>query len=99
MLLPMQTKSEMFGRLLKLPTETVDSIILQRSTDLKNQLFSIIEEFVRQIDPQPTWRVILNALRSPLLKEDRLAMKIENQLFTTRNGMQQCKHSHYMSYL
>ena len=97
-LLPVQTKSMLLGRLVGLPTATIDVILDQNKNDLEKQLFWIIEEFVKQTEPRPTWRVILNALRSPLLRKDHLAREIEGKLFPTRIGMWQNKqycHSHY----
>ena len=97
-LLPVQTKSMQLGRLVGLPTATIDVILDQNKNDLEKQLFWIIEEFVKQTEPRPTWRVILNALRSPLLMKDHLACEIEGKLFPARIGMWQNKqycHSHY----
>ena len=97
-LLPVQTKSMLLGRLVGLPTATIDVILDQNKNDLEKQLFWIIEEFVKQTEPRPTWRVILNALRNPLLRKDHLAREIEGKLFPTRIGMWQNKqycHSHY----
>ena len=47
--------------------------ILQQYRDPRDQLFHIIDEFVRQVEPKPTWRTILEALRSPLIGEASLA--------------------------
>ena len=87
-LLSVQTKSKELGHLLGLPRERVDAI-LHSYRDPQKQLFYIIEEFLKQIEPRPTWGLILEALRSTLLKEYRLAMDIESKLLNTRSGMQQ----------
>ena len=75
-----QAKSEVLGRRLKVQSYRVDSI-LQQYRDPQDQLFHIIDEFVRQVEPKPTWRTILEALRSPLIGEAALAQEIQMDLF------------------
>ena len=50
--------------------------IVQQYASPQERLFQVIDEFVKQLDPQPTWRVIVQALRNPLIREYRLAQKI-----------------------
>ena len=73
-----QTKSKTLGRLLKIPKATLDSIFQQYNSP-NDRLFGVIDEFVKQIDPKPTWKVIVAALRSPLLRQSSLANKLENK--------------------
>ena len=73
-----RTKSDKFGRVLKLPKATVDSIYQQYS-DPQDRLFAVLDEFVKQIEPPPTWRVIVEALRHPLIGQHRLAQEIESK--------------------
>ena len=75
-----QAKSELLGRRLKVQSYRVDSI-LQQYKDPQNQLFHIIDEFVRQVEPKPTWRTILEALGGPLIREASLAQEIQKNLF------------------
>ena len=85
-----QTKSETLGRVLELSKGKVDSIHHQCS-DSQKCLFGVIDEFVAQLEPRPTWRVILNALRNPLIGQTRLAEEIEKnhrQLPPAKNGIQ-----------
>ena len=77
-ILDVQTKSDLFGRVLKLPAATVECIHLQYG-DPKDRLFHIIDELVKQVEPLPTWRVILEALRNPLIGQHRLAQEIERK--------------------
>ena len=77
-ILDVQTKSDLLGRVLKLPAATVESIHLQYS-DPQKCLFHVIDEFVKQVEPPPTWRVILEALRNPLIGQHRLAQEIERK--------------------
>ena len=76
-ILEVQTKSKTFGRVLGLPKVTVDSIH-QQNSDPQELLFGIIDEFVKQVEPSPTWRVIVEALRDPLIGHPRLAQEIEH---------------------
>ena len=77
-ILEVQTKSKTFGRVLGLPKVTVDSIHLQH-IDPQECLISVLDEFVKQVEPPPTWRVILEALRNPLISQHRLAQEIESK--------------------
>ena len=77
-----QAKSEILGRILKLPDGQVQSIV-KKYTDHQEQLFHVIDEFVKQVEPAPTWRSILAALRSPLIGAARLALEIEQGLSST----------------
>ena len=80
----------MLGRVLKVPKSTVDSILKQYSNP-KDQLFHVIDEFVKQVDPTPTWRVIANAVRDPLIGMSSLAQKIEQNhclMCAERHGKQ-----------
>lgn len=85
-ILDVAVKSDKFGRLLKLPKATVDSIH-QQYNDPKDRLFGVIDEFVKRMEPPPTWRVILEALRDPLIDHPRLASEIEAKYSpATREG-------------
>ena len=75
-ILEVQTKSKTFGRVLGVPKVTVDSVHLQNS-DPQECLFGVLDEFVKQVEPPPTWRVILEALRNPLIGQHRLAHNVE----------------------
>ena len=88
-ILEVQTKSKTFGRVLGLPKVTVDSIHHQNS-DPQECLFGVIDEFVKQVEPPPTWRVIVEALRNPLINYYRLAHKVEMKycpLILQQNGI------------
>ena len=77
-ILDVRTKSDLFGRVLKLPAATVESIHQQYSNP-QDRLFHIIDELVKQVEPPPTWRVILEALRNPLIGYHYLALKVERK--------------------
>ena len=77
-ILDAQTKSKLFGRVLKLPAHTVDRIHVQYS-DPEECLFQVMDEFVKQVEPRPTWRAIVNALKNPLIGLTSLAEEIEGK--------------------
>ena len=75
-ILPAQNESYKFGLKLKLPAHEVDSIhkTISRPSD---QLLAVIMRFLKETDPSPSWRVIVNALRSPAVNQLQLASKVE----------------------
>ena len=77
-ILDAQTKSELLGRVLKLSPSRVSGIHMQYR-DPEECLFCVIDEFVKQVDPRPTWRVILTALRHPTIRLTGLANEIESK--------------------
>jgi hypothetical protein len=77
-LLALRGRTEIFGRLLRLPKYVVDSIHSQYS-DSQRRLLRVIDEFVNDVIPRHTWGVILAALRSPLIGELSLAEEIDTK--------------------
>ena len=61
---------------MKLPTDVLDGIV-SRYADDRDRLLHVIKEFLKRIDPKPTWRAIVDALRSPFVDMPQLAEKIE----------------------
>ena len=47
----------------------------------EDRLTRIIEMFLKEAEPVPTWRIIINALRSDLVNLPRLAKEIEDARF------------------
>ena len=87
-ILTLKAKLKALGFILKIPKPRLDSIHQQHS-NTQDCLLGVIDEFVKQVHPRPTWRVILSALRSPLIREYHLALKIERKfslLPTTYQG-------------
>ena len=72
-----QAKWYMLGRILKINRGRLDGI-RERFTDPEECLFNVIDEFVKQVEPRPTWRVISGALKHTLIREDWLARRIEH---------------------
>ena len=98
----MKSKFKVFGRLLKVPRDRIKSI---HQTHLEPEacLLYTIKAFLQQKEPRPTWRVILVALRSPLIGNSRLAGRIERIYGfspSTQLGMSVCfMHKSYMAVL
>ena len=84
-LLDVQSKAKTLGRLLKVP-KAIIYVTPQSTSDPQAPLFHIIDECLKQVDPIPTWRLILNALRDPLIGEHSLAQKIEVSLTMTSSS-------------
>ena len=79
-LLPAQYKSYELGLKLKLPPHEVENIHSTYSAP-QQRLLRIIMLFLNQVDPQPTWRVIVDALKSPLVNLSQLARAVETAHF------------------
>ena len=71
-----QNQSRLLGLKLNVPDYIVTSIHA-RYTDPKERLYYVVVEFLKQVDPRPTWRAIVAALRSPAVKLPQLAMRVE----------------------
>ena len=75
-LLPAQNRSYELGLKLKLPQSEVESIHSQHPQP-RQRLLHILIAFANQTEPKPTWRVIVEALRSPAVNLPELAKKVE----------------------
>ena len=78
-LVGLENKAQNLGRVLELPKYIID-ITPPPSPATHAAIIYIIEELVKQVEPRPTWRVILAALRDPLVGEAGLARDIERSL-------------------
>ena len=77
-ILEAKTHARYIGLKFKLPKHVVDGIHTKYS-DPQDHLHGIIEEYLKQVDPTPTWRAIADALRSPLVNLPHLAKRIEDK--------------------
>ena len=75
-LLPAQNKTYELGLKLKLPEYVVEGIHKSFS-DPQTRLLHVLMEFRNQMEPRPTWRVIVDALRSPAVNLPQLASEVE----------------------
>ena len=91
-LLEAQNQSYYFGLKLNLPLHKVKSFHTTHSLP-QDSLFHVITEFLNQVEPRPTWRVIIDALRSPTVGLYQLAKRLEESHFpvppvsSTENGI------------
>ena len=87
-ILPAQNRSFELGLKLGLPHHEVVAIHSTYS-DPRSRLLHVILAVLNQAEPRPTWRVIVDALRSPAVNLPRLADKMEAAHFpqptTTRD--------------
>ena len=74
-LLPAQKESYKLG--LKLLPMSEVSRITSANVDEQEKLRQVIATFLRQKEPKPTWREIVEALRSPSVNLPDLATKLE----------------------
>ena len=83
-----QNHSLVIGRHLKLPEHEIETIELTYKQP-RDRLLRVLLEFLKQVDPPPTWRRIVDALRSPSVNLPKLAMRVENNHCpqTTNAGM------------
>ena len=78
-LLGLENKAQNLGRVLELPTYTINNTPPPNPVNHAATSY-IIDELLKQVEPSPTWRVILAALRDPLVGEAGLARDIETSL-------------------
>ena len=75
-LLEAQNHAVMLGLGLNLRLHEVEAI-KDRYSDPRERLLYIIIAFLRQAEPRPTWRVIVEALRNPIVNLPALARRVE----------------------
>lgn len=75
-LLSAQNQSYVLGLKLQLPLHIVEGICKDHLQP-RDRLLQVLIEFTKQIDPRPTWRVIVEALKSPAVNLPRLGKIVE----------------------
>ena len=78
-ILPAKNSSRPFGLKLGLLPHEGDAIHSKHS-DPQEQLFQVLLAFTNQTEPRPTWRAIIDALKSPVVKLPALAETLEKEL-------------------
>jgi hypothetical protein len=73
---------------LKIPSFTTDSIHSQYPNP-KDRLLHTIKAFLKQVDPEPTWKTIVEALRSRSVNLPRLALELEQRHCPSTAGQPQ----------
>ena len=74
-ILPAQNQSYVLGMKLKVPSHVVEAIH-SKEMEPETYLRKVILEFLKGVEPRPTWRVIVDALRSPAVRLHQLASKV-----------------------
>ena len=72
-----QNHFHVIGLHLKLPEHEIESIESMHRHP-RDRLLHILIEFLKKVDPPPTWRRIVDALRSPSVNLPELANRVEN---------------------
>ena len=75
-LLPAKNKSFQLGLRLNLKPHQVEGIHSTYS-EPENRLLRVVMLFLNQVEPRPTWRVIVGALKNPSVNLPQLAMAVE----------------------
>ena len=75
-LLPAQNKSFNLGLKFKLPLHEAEAIH-GKAQSAQDYLRDVLVKFLKQVEPRPTWRVIVDALRSPAVDLPQLANRVE----------------------
>ena len=74
--MPAQTHSYLLGLKLGLPVHVVDGIFATHLQP-RDRLLHVLIAFLNQEEPQPTWEVVVGALRSPAVNLPQLAKAVE----------------------
>ena len=87
---PAKNHSFALGLKLNLPSSEVEAIHLNSSSQ-DDSFIQVIIKFLQQADPAATWRVIIDALRSPLLRLKGLARRVEDRVTRVEDRPQPCR--------
>ena len=90
-LLEAQNRSRYIGLKLRVPQHVVDGTYSQPC----DHLYSVIMEYLKKVEPRPTWKAIVDALKSPLVNFPNLAQKIERK-YCLPASPQQGTYMYYM---
>ena len=75
-LLPAQNKSYVLGLKLELPQHVVEAIH-SNNFPPERCLLQVLIKFLQQTEPRPTWRVLIEALKSRAVNLPALAKEVE----------------------
>ena len=74
-----KVKWRAIGIQLEVPSATLKMIAHTHKTDSEQAFADMIEEWLSQVDPEPSWSAIVDALRSRSVGEGHLASLIERK--------------------
>ena len=55
-------------------------------SNTKDCLCEVITEWLKAVDPKPTWRALVGVLRTPVVDEQQLAAELEKKYCTENQG-------------
>ena len=82
-------KSAVFGRLINVEKGTVLSIH-EKYSNSEDRLLQVVIQFTRQDQPTPNWKVIIDALRNPLINSLCVADQIETKYSLSKSPFLLC---------
>ena len=87
-ILPAKIHYYVIGLLFNLPKHVVDGIH-SKKMEPEESLLEVISEFLNQVGSRPTWRVIIDALRSPVVRLHQLANEVEAAHFPNATAIRE----------
>ena len=78
-ILDAKNKSQFLAEKLRLPKHIINEIHKKQHSEALEWLYEVIHEFVNRLEPRPTWGLVIQALRSPLIDLPLLAKKMEKK--------------------
>lgn len=85
-LLEAQNQSRFLGLKLNVPEHVVEAIHTKYH-DPKERLYNVLVQYLNTTQMEPTWRTIVDALRSPAVNLPQLAKKVEAAHFPNRTSI------------
>ena len=74
---------------LDIPTSTLKSIKSMYNSPA-DCLVDMLDTWLKQIDPKPSWKVLINALEQPTVAEKQLAKRLRHKYYPSKKGMIAC---------
>ncbi len=71
---------------LEIPTGTLKSIKSMYDSPA-DCLVEILDIWLKQVEPKPSWRLLITALEQPTIGEERLADKLKQKCYPSKKGM------------
>ena len=87
-ILPAKNHSYVLGLKLGLPQHVVDGIH-SKEMEPERYLLKVISEFLNEVGSRPIWGVIVDALRSPVVRLNQLAKEVEAAHFSDATAIRE----------
>lgn len=82
-----RTKWYDIGIELEIPTSTLKSIKLMYNNSPAECLVEMLDTWLKQVNPKPSWRLLTNALEQPTVGEEQLADKLKRRYCPSKKGI------------